>query len=361
MQRKNDRKTMGNHLWAIRRYKEGDEEKILKLRKLCFGSADLDKWIWEYKNSPFGNIMMVAEHQGQIIAFYSRLSVKMKVGDKILKGSIASDAMVHPDFRRKGLWHRLFKTTWERAKKEGQAISYSFANKTTYKYRPKEAYAICRFPVLVKFFDTYEEMEKRVRNQFLAKILSVSANALFRVFCRAKKCPPVENVTVSEITEFDDRINRFWKEASSAFKIAVVRNKEYLNWRYFQRPNSDFTVLLAEEGKKLLGYIVFSVQKTLHRNRGYVIDIITHPDRPEIIQFLISKAIDRLKKEKVSLIVCSMMKNNPYYKVFRENGFVRHSGSHILALADPSKVSEMFVKDPKNWYLTLGDSDGIGL
>jgi len=74
---------------------------------------------------------------------------------------------------------------------------------------------------------------------------------------------------------------------------------------------------------------------------------------------LISKAIDGLKKEKVSLIVCSMMKNNPYYKVFRENGFIRHLGSYILALADSSKVSVMFVKEPNNWYLTLGDTDGI--
>ena len=43
-----------------------------------------------------------------------------------------------------------------------------------------------------------------------------------------------------------------------------------------------------------------------------------------------------------------MMKNNPYHRVFRENGFIRHPGSYMVALADPSKVSVMFVKDPKN-------------
>ena len=343
--------------WSVRIYKEGDEEEILKLRKLCFGSANLDEWIWEFKNSPLDSLMMVAESEGQIVGFLSYLFVKMKVKNEILKGSIVCDAMVHPDFRRKGLWRTLNKILWEEAEKKGNGISYSFRKRASALL--KEQSAICRVPVLVKFFDTYEEMKKRVGNQFLAKILSIFANSIFRFFYRTKKCPPVKNLVLSEITEPDDRINSFWVEASTAFKIAIVRDKEYLKWRYFQRPNSNFKVLLAEEGSEILGYIVFSVQRTPDDKIGYIIDIITHPDRPEIIQFLISKAVDRIRKEKVSLILCKMMKNNAYYKVFRENGFFKILGSYLIVRADPSKVPEMFVKDPNNWYLTFGDSDGI--
>lgn len=358
MQLKHESKTMANQSWTIRRYRESDEENILKLRKICFGRADRDKWIWQFKYSPFGSIMMVAEHKGQIIGFFSRLSVKMKVEDKVVMGSIACDAMVHPDFRHKGLYHRLSKVSWEEAKKEGHAISYGIANKITYKHRHKETFAICRIPILVKFFDSYEEIKKHVVNQFLAKILSIFANSIFRIFYSAKACPSFRNLTLNEITKFEDRINSFWKEALRTFKIAVVRNKEYLNWRYFQRPNSNFTVLLAEEGKKLLGYIVFSAEKTLDSKRGCITDIVTHPDHPEIIQFLISEAIHRLRKEKVGLTVCWMMKNNPYYKVLRENGFIRYfRRGGIVARADPSKISEMIIKDPNNWYLTLGDSE----
>jgi ribosomal protein S18 acetylase RimI-like enzyme len=349
----------GNQLCTIRRYREGDEEQILRLRKLCFGSSDLDEWIWEFKRSPLGSLMMVAEAKGQIVGFRAHLNVKMKVGDEVVKGSIACDSMVHPDYRRRGLWRKLSRMEWEESTKEGNTLSYSFSNKVSFKYKPKENIAICRVPILVKFFDTYGEIKKRVGNQILAKILSIFVNSFFRVFYRVKKCPPVETVLLSEITEFDDRIDSFWSQASTAFKIAVVRDKEYLNWRYFQRPNSNFKVLLAEDGNKILGYIVFSVQRIFDDRIGYIIDIVTHPDRPEIIPFLISSAIDRIRKEKASLILCKMMKNNAYYKIVRKNGFIQVLGSHLVARINQSKVSEVFVRDPNNWYLTFGDSDGI--
>jgi hypothetical protein len=35
-----------------------------------------------------------------------------------------------------------------------------------------------------------------------------------------------------------------------------VRDKEYLNWRYVDVPDVDYTIYLAEEGEEICGYIV---------------------------------------------------------------------------------------------------------
>lgn len=352
---------MVNQLWTIRRYREGDEESILKLRRLCFGDADLDRWIWEFKASPLGSLMIVAEHQEQMVGFYARLPVQMEAGGKILKCSIACDAMVHRNFRRRGLYRQLSNISWEEALKEGHAISFGFSNRVTYKHRLEGVLGICRVPLLVKFFDTYEEIKKRVGNEFLARVFSIFANYVFGRFYRVRESFGITNLRLTEIGKFDGRVDSFWKEASTAFNVAVVRSKEYLNWRYFERPGSNFTVLLVEDEDKILGYSVLSVQETMHNKRGYIIDIVTLPNRPEVIQFLVSTAIDRLRKEKVGLILCMIMKNNQYYRVLRKNGFMALKGSYLTARADYSKVSQALVKDPKNWYITFGDSDDISL
>jgi hypothetical protein len=353
-------KAAWNQLVTVRKYREGDEEGILELRKLCFGAADAKMWSWEFKEAPYGNLIVIAECNGVVIGFYGSIPVKMKVGDETLMGSIVGDVMVHPDFRLKGLYSSIGERWWQEVKKEGYAISYAFGGKITSGHRsPREAFVVCRVLMLVKFYDTYGELKRRMSNRVLAKILAIFANPIFRIFYRAKKRPNVSKVTLSEIRMFDERVSDFWNEVSKGFKIAIVRNKEYLNWRYFQRPNSNFKVLLAEEEGRILGYIVFSYSETLDERRGYIIDIVAQPERPEIIQSLVSEAIDRLKKEEVDVILCWMMANNPYYEVIKKNGFIRRMGNSLLAVADTSKVAGTFARDSNNWYITFGDSDGI--
>jgi predicted N-acetyltransferase YhbS len=344
---------------AIRKYREGDEKEILELRKICFGYANLDEWIWEFKSSPLGSLTMVAESSGHIVGSISYVFIRIKVGNEIFKGSIVCDAMVHPNFRRRGLWHTLSRSILEEAKKQGVSITYSFTSKVTYKHRLKGMIAVCRVPILVKFFDTYGEIRRHVRSKFVARIFSTPANFVFRVLYRVKKCPSIENLTLTEIREFDDRINTFWSNISKNLKIAVVRDKNYLNWRYFQRPHSHFRVLLAEGHHNILGYIVFSVQRTFYGLVGYLIDIMVLPERPDAMQLLVSTAIDELQKENSSLILCKMMKKSVCYNVIKESGFIGISGSHLTVRTTTSKISQASIEDPNNWYLTFGDSDGI--
>ena len=56
-----------------------------------------------------------------------------------------------------------------------------------------------------------------------------------------------------------------------------------------------------------------------------------------------------------------MLKNNPYYKVLRANGFIPIQSKYPFGVSmySPSNVPTEFVKNPNNWYLTLGDTNGI--
>lgn len=182
-------------------------------------------------------------------------------------------------------------------------------------------------------------------------------NPIFSIFFRSKRKPVIEDVEITEAKRFDDRINYFWERVSKCFRIIVVRDEKYLNWRYFKKPDSNFKVVLAERDGKVQGYIVFSSKG----GEGFIVDLLVYPHRLNVAQKLVSTAVRHFQEEKVHRIICLMLKNNPYYRMLRTNGFIRIPSKFGFGVSiySPSKIPAEFLKNPDNWYLTLGDTDGI--
>lgn len=351
--------------FVVRRYKEGDEKGIVELMRLCFGRVDYDYWmkywVWAYKVNPLGNHIWITEHNGQIIAHHAHIPVNLKVGKKIFKSYIAGDAMTHPKFQRRGVQRELGNIADSELVKAGRYFGYSFPGEIVSKHKAGGGtnYDVSKTPVLMKIFDTNEVLRKLIGSRFSLKVLSVWLNHVVSVFFRPKRSSVIEDVKITEIERFDDRINDFWEDVSRHFGAIVVRDKEYLNWRYFKRPDSNFKVLLAEKDEKILGYIVFSSKD----EKGFIVDLLAYPNRLDVIQNLVLRAVEQLREEKVHRIICWMLENNPCYKVLRDNGFIPIplKYSFRVTIQSPSHVSTEFVKNPNNWYLTLGDTDGIFL
>lgn len=347
--------------FVVRRYKEGDEKSILELMRLCLGRVDYDYWMkhwaWEYEQNPLGKYIWIVEHNGQIVAHSSRIPINLKVGKKIFKSCIGADAMTHPAFQRRRLQRKMGDIARDELVKAGIYFSYYFPSEIFHKHPGERSYAICKFPFLMKFLDTNEVLKRLVHSKSLAKFLSVWLNPIISTFFGSKNQPYIKDVRITRIAQFDDRIDVFWKDISRYFGIIVVKNKEHLNWRYFQRPHSNFKVLLAEDDEKILGYVVF----TSRDETGFIVDLLVYPQRLDVIQSLVSIVVEQLREEKIHWIICRMLKNNPYYRILRGNGFITYSPKYLFGVTiySPSNCPEEFLKNPNNWHLTLGDTDGV--
>lgn len=351
----------------LRRYKEGDEKSIVKLKMLCSdtyaGKVNFDywlkHWVWKYKENPLGKRVWVAEHNGQIVAYTGLVRANVKIGKNTFRSIILTDLVVHHNFRGRGLPLEMYAIVDSELVKAGIHLSYWFPGEYSYKQRRRGLdYDMCKIPSLMKFLDTNEILRKMVRSRRLAKGLSVWLNPVVDVCFGSKKKSTIEDVQITKITQFDDRINDFWKDVSKHFDIIVVRNRECLNWRYFQRPQSNFRVLLAEDDEKILGYIVFSPKN----EKGLIADLLVYPHRLDVIQRLVLMAVEQLREEKVHRITCRLLGNMSYYRALRTNGFIPAPKSKYpfeVAIYSPSNVPTEFVTNPKNWYLTYGDTDSI--
>lgn len=357
-------------MWSIRAYEKGDENGIFELMKAVYPEKKYDRekwmrwWKWMYMDNPAGDSRIwVVDHNGKIVGSRLVILVKMEIAGGTVMASQNIDLMTHPDYRRQGIFSALEKKSFNQLKEEGIPITYSFPSNMSYPGYMKSRlfFDTNALQVMINPLNLENVLKRRIKNKFLLKIYTVIGYLFINIFYREKKPPEVDGLTLTKISSFDDRINDYWKKISNDHEIIVVRDKDYLNWKYVDVPDVDYTIYLAEEDEEIRGYIVFGCAKQ-DQLSGYIIDVIAPLDRPEIIHSLLSKAIKYFKEERADVIFCKMIADKLFYKIFRKNGFVFSRfiiKSRFIVRINSPKISEAYLKDKKNWFIQLGDSDFI--
>lgn len=357
-----------NQKWSIRAYREGDEEEIFKLWKAVYPTQELDRvhwiarWRWMYKGDPAGaSRIWLAEDGDKIVGQYAVIPIMIKFASEISTGALSLATMTHPDYRHQGLFETLAKKTYAEAARNGIYIVYGFPNEFSYPgfIRKLSWFDITTMQSMFKPLNWRNVVEKRIGNKLLLSmaipVISLVGNkALFKT----QQNPKIPGLTVTQISSFDDRINEFWARVSNQYPIMVVRNKDYLNWRYVAVPDIDYTIYTAEKAGEIHGYMVFRCMQREQTKTCAIFDILAESER--IAQCLIWKCIEHCKQERTDIIVCNMIASKIYLKALRRNGFMSipfRKGAPFCIYSSAPHVSKEFLKNPTNWLVQRGDSD----
>jgi hypothetical protein len=346
--------------WSIRRFEDADEAAVRNLHASVFNEfTDLSYWVWKYKENPVGSMRYVAEDKREgIVGHYGLIFQKIRIGDKIVTGSQAVDAMTHPNFQRQGMFVKLGREILNRAGSEGNPFTFGFPNDAALPGHKKVGWAeVCEVPVLLKPLNIASIFGKRVKNTHLLKIGSNIASIPFGLVGQGKKIQ-LESLSVKSVTCFDERINEFWSRVAPSYKVIQVRDKEFLNWRYVANPHK-YTILIAEKDATLVGYAVLGEMTVYGIRGGAIVDILAYPDQGQISEFLISRAIEQFQKKNMGYVGCMMRRGSMHYRVLKRHGFIAtpEKVRFILHLNSDrfSMPTEVFDK----WFLTWGDSDCV--
>ena len=355
---------------SIRIYEEGDEDEIFELTKVVWGEQVPEKEIWEkgwrwmHIDNPAGvSRIWLAEIDGKLVGQYPLILEDMKIGDEIIKGAQIVDTMTHPEYRRWGVAYGLGEKALRELEKENIHIVYGFPNQQAYPLHIKFGWLdVCAFQVMIKPLNLKNILQKYfVRNRLLLNILVSCGNLIIKAFFRSKKVRAGDVLKIREITSFDDRVNKFWNKISNDYNIIRIRDKKYLNWRYVDVPNFDYTIYIAEEENAILGYIVLGCGNENSSTWGHIHDIIALTGRVDIIQSLIAKAVEHFSAKGVDAIFCKMIANKMYRKSFLRNGFIPRLQfkSRFIAYNASSTFSDAFIKNQNNWFIQQGDLFGV--
>jgi GNAT superfamily N-acetyltransferase len=354
--------------WSIREYKEGDEEGILELCKAVYPSRSYDReqwmrwWHWMYKENPVGlGKIWVADDNGKIVGHHPLVFMMLKAGNQLVKASYMIDRMTHPDYRHQGMASKVQKRALNEAEREGVWVSLGTPNEAAYLVDRKTGYlGVARKQIVLKPLNWGNSLKMRTSNRFLIILGAVLGKLLTKIMFGGKRAPVIQGLTIAQVPSFDERINELWARVSDRYKIIVLRDKENLNWRYCTVPDVNYSIYTAEKAGGICGYIVFRCMQEGHTKTGVIFDILAESE--PIFHCLISKAVEQCQREKVDAIYGIMIVDKTLIRAFEKNGFIclpflRNGWFELYSSSPP--VSKAFLREPKNWFVQIGDSDKI--
>jgi hypothetical protein len=268
--------------------------------------------------------------------------------------------MTHPEYRRQGILTTLAKLKFTEAERNGAYITYDFGGKgqaASVYIKSFGAEIICNTKVFVRPVNWQVVAASKIRNKSLSKIGAIGGSTLQKVFYRPHKPPELEGLTIHKINSFDERINDFWDRISKNHEIMVVKNQEYLNWRFVTIPDIDYSIYIAEKDGDVCGYIVFRTMLRDTLKLTFIYNVLALS--PDIAQCLIARAATESQKESADIIYCSIVADKKLLNSFTKNGFINapNAGQGLAIESTHPSIPKDILNNPKNWLLFLGDSD----
>lgn len=351
--------------FIIREYREGDEIEINRLFNEIFAETrSLEEWHWKFKQNPT-NVMMieVAESAGRIVGQYAEIWKFFQYVNKVVLVTMPVDNFVHPQFRggMKGVQKAMFEYPDRRSK---GPFGFGFPNKAHYiiGMRMLKYLDLGKMPVLFKRLNFRWAVRNRMpwMPSIFLKLIQLASNFAFRISIKAWKFKTASAVRTRIVDSFDSRFDTLWERVRKGHNIICVRDQRYLKWRY-RKPAASYRIVIAEKGNDLVGYAVTGVKYDSGAVVGYIVDLFTD-DSPGVDVALVKCAVLELLSRKADYASCWMLPDKRVFQALREFGFARKddmfpSVNIVFQYFDPQTVDEGVLKDPKNWYLTMGDSD----
>lgn len=365
-------KLLSNNI-IVRRYQKGDEFGIVELLDHVFqGWPDRDipcskveHWRWKYLDNPLGmNNISVAITNDKIIGANHGIYFHLKLGEKILLCSQGTDAAVHPDYQGQGLYTKLGEPRKIVHQQNNREIDVSILTSHILIERAKRLerhffhYEILN---MLKVQDVKLHLAKTNTRYPLLKGIGYKILKATQHHTLPGESNKGKNLQISPIDKFTDKINTFWNEIKNEYAFIYERTKKYMNWRYCNPCAGNYTVLQADNDGKMLGYIVLKVNKFKDYPVGNITDLLTLPNREDVISALLEKAIQMFNDLNVNSTRFWVIKNQPIEETSKKIGFVKASVKPPAVIVKPEYISKewktFLQASPSKVHLQMGDTE----
>ncbi len=306
-----------------RMYKEGDEQGIIELFNYVFGrEMTLKEWQWKYRGQGNEKVCSVVleDKENGIVGHYGGLPLKMIYDGTEVTGIQAVDTMVHPRYRSYVRFKEMYNLFMDELIKDSK-IFFGFSHERHIKL------AVDRIGI-------YERVET-VREAI--KDVEFHNNPLRFLY------------SLHPINFEDERIDELWDIAKYQFRLAIVRNRRYLKWRYRDNPLFSYEIwgLRKRWSKKLLAVAV------LRRDEGnmLIMDLIYRNGMLPILLTKVENLSHSLGMSKVFLWAPKQI-----HDVLRNQGFtIKPTATTLPRSTHPQTLSKEEIME--KFFYTMGDTD----
>ena len=345
----------------IRKYHPEDAPILNEMVTRIYGfTQDVRIWKWKYEDNPLKkNYSYVAVANGRIIAHIGGLVSELQIGGEKFVGSQLSDLMADPEHRVKGAFTMAFLTQTQTVVEDGHC-PFGFANPNSAAATVKTGMNMLgpMVPRLDRVVDFEPVIRRKVKTMLVSRPLGFLVNSAAKLLYTTRAPRLADTQSIEEIESFDERFDELWERVGADFPRTLARSSAYLEWRYRKHPTQDYKVFAFADKGDLKGFIVLRAKKDEDITRGLVIDLVTDLRQPEVWEALLIKGMEYLVKEGADLITCWMFDHMPYHGTLKKLRFIdRPSDLNVNIYGEQGKHDVETLNDPKNWYVSMGDTD----
>jgi hypothetical protein len=346
--------------WSLRLFHEGDEVYLNQLYNDVFHkNRPLDEWKWKFQSNPATTkkIIPLGLIYNRVVGMYPCVINRWKVGDTLCLATQPVETAVQESARDGKLIVALRNLHVEQCETLGIAFALGHPGQSHYKFGKR----------FLKYYDlcTMQILDRRLNRKFIGQVywywrplqrlerrLNRLRHAVSRKLRRQEKAKDVITIPV---THFDERFDKLWEQASQAHQVLAVRDRQFLEWRYFKNPKGGYVYITAVENDDLVGYLILRRVIENSMQVGMIADVLCRPNRT-IVDALLDFTIGWCLETGVDYIRCGALRHTELYQALMRTGFrVKREAWSIVYTYHA--VDEKLFQDSTNWYFTLGDFD----
>ena len=320
----------------FRSYWPRDEEKIVELLETVFGDwpgfclncSPLEHWRWKYLDNPVGQSQIaVCLKNDEMIGCAHLIPLRLKIEDAVYPSCYGTDVAVHPDYRGLGIYNRLNSLRHDLATKAGYLHSFHPTRNPILLRHHRKYWQTFPHDILnfVKIYDIDRQLEAMpMKNRWMMKFGFLGAHYLNKLRNSLSKYKFEEyQGKIITTSAFNDKINDFWEATSSQYDFIFERRLRNLNWRYSDSRAGKFIVLQAMGEDNIQGYAVLSINRKIENYPvGFIMDLISLPNRRDVVRALLLNALEEFEKHGVNLVNCLIVNNSQYEDVLKKSEFL---------------------------------------
>jgi hypothetical protein len=350
----------------IRHFRDGDEQRINDLFNRVFETnRPLEQWRWKFQANPAKLSapihIVLGESESKIVSQLAAIARDLWMRGEPHQTVQIVDNLIDPAYRSgRHLLRDMLAFYGEHVRAQGNDFTFGCPNDAHYRVG-KRLLAYEDFFAAPRLF---RRLNLRLSlRQHLPNSVKPVADALGRLSAWGARLALL-NIKHSEfrvVETVDERFDRFWDLAKGHFTILGVRDRAYLQWRYFQRPDARFILLSAEDNEGMKAWVVLNVTQLPDGSRiGYLVDFL-YVDEPVMGQLLL-RGLFELSRLGADYAIAVAAPGSAGDRLVRAAGFREREGFDPVRMSIrwytmQDKQSQSIVLNPVNWHLCHGDLD----
>ncbi|MEX1024864.1 MAG: GNAT family N-acetyltransferase [Planctomycetota bacterium] len=323
--------------YEFRTYRPGDEHAILASFNEVFAQQDpafeprsMEDWRWAYTDNPGGIRVFLALHGDLVAAHYASQPARVWIdGEERIFAQII-DSFVHPEHRRGLKRPGLFVQT---AVEMLDEFCGPTKDLVTYGWPIEEAWR------MGKRFLRYELVRSQV-------ILSREPGA------GPRELP----AGVEVIDRWGDEVRDLWRRASEPWGASILRDADYLNWRFVDNPRHEYTRVVVRDGKRIAGSLVFRLAAWPMPASGLVMDWLVPDDDAEVGRLLHEAVLALGRTAGAANLLALFPEWSPWFRRFQERGWLGRPSDYLMSgRHNTPRHSMEWLRD--NWWYQFAEMD----